>query len=93
MTFAPAPIPHARPRKITILGATGSIGSSTEAVILGAPGSFETVAVASGRDAANLARVARTLGARFAAVADVAAYAALKSELAGSGIRAGAGPE
>ena len=47
-----------RRSKLTILGATGSIGRSTEAVILGAPGPFETVAVAGGRDAKNLARVA-----------------------------------
>ncbi len=93
MTAVPAPVPLARPRKLTILGATGSIGRSTEAVILGAPGAFETVAVAGGRDAVNLARVARSLGARFAAVADPAAYGALKAELSGSGIRAGAGPE
>ena len=93
MTASPAPMPLARPRKLTLLGATGSIGRSTEAVILGAPGAFETVAVAGGRDAKNLARVARSLSARFAAVADPAAYGALKSELAGSGIRAGAGPE
>ncbi|HUO55086.1 MAG TPA: 1-deoxy-D-xylulose-5-phosphate reductoisomerase [Rhodoblastus sp.] len=93
MKASPAPIPLARPRKVTILGATGSIGRSTEAVILGAPGAFETVAVAGGRDAAALARVARELGARFAAIAEAGAYAALKSELSGSGIRVGAGPE
>jgi 1-deoxy-D-xylulose-5-phosphate reductoisomerase len=81
------------PKKLTILGATGSIGRSAEAVILGAPGVFETVAVASGRDAKNLARVARSLGARFAAIADPAAYAELKAELAGTGIEAAAGPE
>jgi 1-deoxy-D-xylulose-5-phosphate reductoisomerase len=93
MTASLAPKPLSRPRKLTILGATGSIGRSTEAVILDAPGAFETVAVAGGRDAAGLARVARSLNARFAAVADPGAYGALKSELAGSGIRAGAGPE
>ncbi len=93
MTASLAPKPLARPRKLTILGATGSIGRSTEAVILGAPGAFETVAVAGGRDAVGLARVARSLNARFAAVADPGAYGTLKSELAGSGIRAGAGPE
>jgi 1-deoxy-D-xylulose-5-phosphate reductoisomerase len=78
---------------LTILGATGSIGRSTEAVILGAPGAFETVAVAGGRDAKNLARVARTLGANFAAVADPSAYAELKAELAGTNIAVGAGLE
>ena len=75
------------PKKLTILGATGSIGRSAEAVITGAPGAFETVAVAAGRDAKNLARVARALGARFAAIAEPSAYAELKAELAGSGMR------
>jgi len=42
-------------------------------------------------DVAALARLARELGARFAAVADPAAYQNLKSELAGSGIKAAAG--
>ncbi len=93
MTVVPVPAPSVKPRKLTILGATGSIGRSTEAVILGAPGAFETVAVAGGRDARNLARVARSLGAKFAAIADVAAYAELKAELAGTNIAAGAGPE
>jgi len=85
--------PAAAPKKLNILGATGSIGRSAEAVILGAPGRFEVGAVASGRDAKNLARVAKSLGARFAAVADPASYAELKAELSGSGIEAGAGPE
>jgi 1-deoxy-D-xylulose-5-phosphate reductoisomerase len=85
--------PAAEPKKLNILGATGSIGRSAEAVILGAPGRFEVGTVASGRDAKNLARVAKSLGARFAAVADPASYAELKAELSGSGIECGAGPE
>jgi 1-deoxy-D-xylulose-5-phosphate reductoisomerase len=92
MTASPAPSDFATPRKVTILGATGSIGSSTEAVILDAPGRFEVIAVAGGRDAKGLARVAKALGAKFAAVADSAAYADLKAELAGTNIAAAAGP-
>ena len=90
---AAAPVASLAPKILTILGATGSIGRSTEAVILGAPGRFEVGAVAGGRDAKSLARVAKVLNARFAAVADPAAYAELKAELSGSGIEAGAGPE
>ncbi|MBB4198174.1 1-deoxy-D-xylulose-5-phosphate reductoisomerase [Rhodoblastus sphagnicola] len=91
MSLALAPTP--KPKKLNILGATGSIGRSTEAVIAGAPGRFEVGAVASGRDAKNLARVAKVLGARFAAIADEAAYAELKAELSGSGIECAAGPK
>ena len=81
------------PRKLTILGATGSIGQSAADVLRDAPGLFAVEAVAGGRDGAGLARMARRLGARFAAVADPAAYSDLKAGLAGSGVEAAAGPE
>ncbi len=84
----------AAPMRVVILGATGSIGRSTEDVIVHAPsGCFEVTAVAGGRDAAGLARSARATGARFAAIADASAYGALKEALAGSGIEAAAGPQ
>src|SRR5580692_11201394 len=81
------------PKTISILGATGSIGSSTADLLRRDPASFAVEAVTANRDAAALARLARELGARFAAVADTAAYAELKAELSGSGIEAAAGPE
>ena len=82
------------PRRLVLLGATGSIGSSTADVILHAPiGTFEVEAVAGGRDPDTLAQVARQLGARFAALADPAGGPALRDALAGSGIRCAAGPE
>lgn len=93
MSASFSPLDRNSPRRITLLGATGSIGRSTEAVILGAPGRFETVAVAGGRDAAALARVARSLGAEFAAIADESAFGALKAELSGTNIACGAGPQ
>jgi 1-deoxy-D-xylulose-5-phosphate reductoisomerase len=83
----------AAPKTVTILGATGSIGSSTADLLRRDPDSYAVEAVTANRDAAALARLARELGARFAAVADQAAYAELKSELSGSGIEAAAGPE
>ncbi len=82
------------PRRITILGATGSIGKSTADVIAHAPaGRFEVEAVVGGRDGAALARMAIELGANFAAVADPEAYAALREGLGSAPIRAGAGPQ
>lgn len=80
-----------KPRRLVILGATGSIGRSTADVIEGAPGSFQVEAVAGGRDGAGLARMAIRLGARFAAVSDLSAYDELKDGLAGTEIKAGAG--
>lgn len=79
-------------RSIVILGATGSIGKSTADIVIGSKGAFRVAAVAGGRDPIALAKVARALGAGFAALADPAGYSELKEALAGSGIAAGAGP-
>ena len=88
----PVPAADGAPRSIVILGATGSIGKSTADIILGAKGAFTVAAVAGGRDPIALARTARELGAKFAALADPAGYAELKDALAGSDIKAAAGP-
>jgi 1-deoxy-D-xylulose-5-phosphate reductoisomerase len=82
----------AAPRSVVILGATGSIGKSTADIIAGSKGAFTVTAVAGGRDPQALAKVARELGAQFAALADPAGYAELKDALVGTGIKAGAGP-
>ncbi|RVT97827.1 1-deoxy-D-xylulose-5-phosphate reductoisomerase [Rhodovarius crocodyli] len=79
-------------RRVTVLGATGSIGRSTAALLEAAsPGEFEVEALVAGRDAAGLAAQARKLGAKLAVVADEAALPALREALAGSGIEAAAG--
>ncbi len=81
------------PRKIVLLGATGSIGHSTTRLIAEADGIYEISAVASGSDAEGLARIARKFNVPFAAIADVKAYTALKNALSGSGIECAAGAE
>jgi 1-deoxy-D-xylulose-5-phosphate reductoisomerase len=80
-------------RHVTILGATGSIGASTIDLIKREPKRFLVEAVTAKRNAAALAKIARELGAKFAVVADPAAYDELKDALAGSGITAAAGEE
>ena len=86
--------PTAPPRRLVLLGATGSIGRSTADVIAHAPeGSFEVASVAGGRDAQALAQMAIKLKASFAALADPAGAGALREALAGTGIRSGAGPQ
>lgn len=80
-------------KRLSILGATGSIGHSVRKVLADAPGLYRVESVAGGRDAKALAETARALGARFAALADPAGGQALADELAGSGIASGAGPE
>jgi 1-deoxy-D-xylulose-5-phosphate reductoisomerase len=79
------------PRSVTILGATGSVGASTVDLISRSPDRFAVEAVTANRDAERLAAIARQLGARYAAVADDAAYPALKAALSGSGIEAAGG--
>ena len=76
-------------RSITVLGATGSIGRSTAALLEG--GGFAVEALVAGRDAAALAAQARQLRAKLAVVADEAALPALREALAGSGIEAAGG--
>src|SRR5712691_2267217 len=78
-------------RVITILGATGSIGASTIDLVNRNRDRFHVEAVTAARSAQALAKLARDLGAKFAAVADESCYGELKSALAGSGIAAGAG--
>jgi 1-deoxy-D-xylulose-5-phosphate reductoisomerase len=77
--------------RISILGATGSIGRSTAAVIEANPGRFNVQAVVGGHDAPALAAMARRLGARVAVLADPDGLDALRAALAGTGIEAGAG--
>ena len=84
--------PLAAPRRVTILGATGSIGTSTLSVIAERAGFFAVEAVTANADVAKLARIAREANARLAVVADPAAYGALKAALSGSGIAVAAGP-
>lgn len=85
--------PDAAPRGVTILGATGSIGSSTIDLLKRQPDRFAVQALTAHKNSVALAKLARDMGARFAAVGDHDAYRDLKSELSGSGIEAAAGPD
>src|SRR5690242_15900861 len=80
-------------RSVTILGATGSIGSSTVDLLKRQPERFGVEALTAHKNGVALAQLARELGARFAAVADPDAYKDLKAELSGSGIEAAAGTD
>ena len=80
-------------RAITLLGATGSIGASTIDLLQRNPERFRVEAVTAARNATTLAGIARSLNARFAAVADPSCFAELKDALSGSGITPAAGPD
>lgn len=85
------PEPATTPRRITILGATGSVGVSTVDLIKREPSLYRVEAVSAYRNVTALAQTARDIGARVAVVADQEKYGELKSALAGSGIEAAAG--
>jgi 1-deoxy-D-xylulose-5-phosphate reductoisomerase len=78
-------------QSVTILGATGSIGRSAIDVLSQHRNRFSVSAVVGGRNVKALAAMARELNASFAAIADEAAGADLKTALSGSGIQSGAG--
>lgn len=81
-----------QPQRLSLLGATGSIGQSVAKVLEDTPGRFTVEAIAGGRNVHALAEMAVRLGARFAALADPAAGRALVDALSGTGIASGAGP-
>jgi 1-deoxy-D-xylulose-5-phosphate reductoisomerase len=94
MTRAGAAGPAGLGRRVTVLGATGSIGRATLDLIAAAPeGSFEVQALVANGNAAALAEAARRVRARHAVVADEAALSTLREALAGSGITAAAGAD
>src|SRR5258708_24527022 len=78
---------------ITLLGATGSVGTSTIDLVRAQRDRFRIEAVTAQRNAAALAKLARDLRAKFAVVADPDYYEELDDALAGSGIAAAAGAE
>lgn len=80
-------------RRISVFGATGSIGESTFDLLMrqGGPEAFHTVALTGGRNIARLAEMARALRAEVAVTAHEEALADLRDALAGSGVAAAAG--
>jgi 1-deoxy-D-xylulose-5-phosphate reductoisomerase len=84
-------IPAADPRRISVLGATGSIGESTLDLIGRDPSAYKVVALTGGRNVARLAELAIAHRAELAVIAKSDRYAELKSALAGTGIETAAG--
>ena len=78
-------------RSLTILGATGSVGTQALDLVARNPDRWQVEALTANSDAAGLARLAIASGAKLAVVADDRAYAALKAALGGSGIEAASG--
>jgi len=81
------------PKRVSILGSTGSVGTNTIDLLERNPGAYVVEALTANRNVSLLASQARNLNARFAAVADPDSYQDLKNELSGTSIEIGAGPE
>jgi 1-deoxy-D-xylulose-5-phosphate reductoisomerase len=81
----------ARAKRITVLGATGSIGENTLDLIGRDPSAYRVIALTAGHNARRLAELAIRHRAELAVIADADAYPALREALSGTGIEAGAG--
>ncbi len=81
------------PKRLSILGATGSIGTSTLDLVARNPAEFDIVALTAQTNASALAALARKHGARVAVIGEIDRYGELKEALSGSGIRAEAGAD
>jgi 1-deoxy-D-xylulose-5-phosphate reductoisomerase len=78
-------------KRVSVLGATGSVGKSTLDLIGRNTGLFEVVALTANRDVDGLAELAIRHRASLAVVADERCYVDLKQRLSGSSVEAGAG--
>ncbi len=78
-------------RRVSIFGATGSVGQNTIDLIARALDDYEVVALTGGRNVMQLAKDARRLRAQVAVTADETRLEELRAALAGSGVEAAAG--
>jgi len=86
-------VPQPVPKRVTVLGSTGSVGCNTIDLIERNPEEYAVEALTANQNVSLLAKQAIGLGARLAVVADPDCYLELKSALAGTSIEAAAGPE
>jgi len=84
-------------RRVTILGSTGSVGSSTldlmDQATASGTGEFEVEALTGGANIAKLAEQARRWKPRLAVTADPAKLEELRDALAGTGVEVAAGED
>ncbi|MBO9418944.1 1-deoxy-D-xylulose-5-phosphate reductoisomerase [Labrenzia sp. R4_2] len=79
--------------RVTVLGATGSIGQSVADLIARNPERFEVVALVANSSADALAEMALRLKAKSAILSDPSNYEDLKNRLSGSGIESASGDQ
>ena len=81
----------AAPRRVTILGSTGSVGCNTVDIVRRDPSAFQVEALTAHNNVELLIEQALALRPRLAVVGVEAKYGRLKEALAGTGIEAAAG--
>jgi len=81
------------PRRVSILGSTGSIGCSTLDIIKHHGDAFVVEALTAHRNVKRLAAQAIMHRPRVAVIGDAAGYRQLKEALSGTGVTVAAGPE
>ncbi len=97
MSTDAAPKPAARrpdcaaPMRLSLLGATGSIGTSTLDLVAADPERFEVEALTAANNVERLAEIAVRFRARHAVIADERRYPELVERLSGTGITVAAG--
>ena len=79
------------PRKVVLLGSTGSIGLSTLSLFEESGAPVDVLALTAGRNVERLVEQARRWRPRVAVIQDETQLQALKDGLAGTGVRAAAG--
>ena len=80
-------------KRISILGATGSVGTSTLDLVERHPDRFEVVALTAAKNVGALADAARRTKAELAVIDDPSLLPELEQRLEGSGCRAATGRE
>lgn len=78
-------------KSVSILGSTGSVGTSTLDVIAANPGQYRIKSLTAGNNVELLACQAKQVGAERAVIADEELYSQLKDLLAGTHIEVAAG--
>ncbi len=81
-----APLPNTQPRRVSVLGATGSIGDSTLRVLAEHPGMYEVTALTAQNNAEKLIALAQQFRPQLVAIGNPAHYAQVKEALAPLGI-------
>ena len=81
------------PRKVSVLGSTGSIGVSTLDLFEQAGVEVEVIGLTAGRNVARLAEQARRWRPQVAVIQDEGGLAELRDRLRGTGIRVAAGTQ